>query len=73
MKSMKQRTNTYDHAQAAKPARAHGLPKIHKSFKQIPKFRPIIDTTGTTHYEIGKYLSQLLHPLNTNEHNQGHA
>ena len=43
--------------QSAKPARAHGLPKIHKPFDDIPKFRPIIDTTGTTHYEIGKYLS----------------
>ena len=31
----------------AKPARAHGLPKIHKAFDRLPKFRPIIDTTGT--------------------------
>ena len=31
----------------AKPARAHVLPKIHKEFSNIPKFRPIIDTTGT--------------------------
>ena len=23
----------------AKPAKAHGLPKIHKSFDRIPKFR----------------------------------
>ena len=53
--------------QSAKPARAHGLPEIHKPFDDIPKFRPIIDTTGTTHYEIGKYLSQLLHPLTINE------
>ena len=54
--------------QSAKPARAHGLPKIHKPFDDIPKFRPIIDTTGTTHYGIGKYLSQLLHPLTINDH-----
>ena len=53
--------------QSAKPARAHSLPEIHKPFDDIPKFRPIIDTTGTTHYEIGKYLSQLLHPLTINE------
>ena len=33
----------------AKPARAHRPPKIHKEFSNIPKFRPIIDTTGTTH------------------------
>ena len=54
--------------QAAKPARPHGLPKIHKKFDTIPKFRPIVDTTGTTHYGIGKFLSHLLHPLTTNEH-----
>ena len=47
----------------AKPARAHGLPKTHKSFDVLPSFRPIIDTTGTTHYEIGKYLCELLTPL----------
>jgi hypothetical protein len=54
--------------QAAKPARAHGLPKIHKKFDTIPKFRPIVDTTGTTPYGIDKFLSHLLHPLTTNEH-----
>ena len=53
---------------AARPARAHGLPKIHKKFAKIPKFRPIIDTTGTTHYGVGKFLSQLLQPLTRNEH-----
>jgi uncharacterized protein (DUF927 family) len=50
--------------QAAKPARAHRLPKIHKKFDTIPKFRPIVDTTGTTHYGIGKFLSHLRHPVN---------
>ena len=51
---------------SAKLARAHGLPKIHKLFENIPSFRslivnrhnrynalsfrPITDTTGTTHY-----------------------
>ena len=56
--------------QSAKPSRAHNLPKIHKPFDDIPKFRPIIviDTTDTTHYGIGKYLSQPLHPLTINEH-----
>ena len=49
--------------QSAKPARAHGLPKIHKPFDNIPKFRPIIDTTGTTHYEIGKYRVSYYIPL----------
>ena len=52
----------------AKPARAHGLPKIHKEFSNIPKFRPIIDTTGTTHCLVGKYLASLLNPLTINEY-----
>ena len=51
----------------AKPARVHGLPKIHKEFLNIPKFRPIIDTTGTSHCLVGKYLASLLYPLTTNE------
>ena len=28
----------------SKPARAHGLAKIHKEFSIVPKFRPINDT-----------------------------
>ena len=51
----------------AKPARAHGLPKIHKTFTNIPKFRPIIDTTVFNQYLVGKYLAQLLYPLTNNE------
>ena len=50
-----------------KPAKVHGLPKIHKSFDRIPKFRPIIDTTGSTHYFEGKFLASLLKPLTVNE------
>ena len=53
---------------SAKLARAHGLPKIHKLFENIPSFRPIIDTTGTTHYSFGKYLSELLNPLTHNDY-----
>ena len=53
---------------SAKLARAHGLPKIHKLFENIPSFRPIIDTTGTTHYSVGKYLSELLNPLTHNDY-----
>ena len=52
----------------AKPGRAHGLPKIHKEFSNIPKFRPIIDTTGTTHCLVGKYLANLLNPPTINEY-----
>ena len=51
-----------------KLAQAHGLPKIHKLFENIPSFCPIIDTTGTTHYSVGKYLSELLNPLTHNDY-----
>ena len=40
--------------------RAHGLPKIHKSFSFLPTFRSIIDTTNTPYYNVGKLLSTLL-------------
>ena len=50
-----------------KPARAHGLLKIRKTFTNIPKFRPIIDTTGCSHYLVGKHLARLLCPLTNNE------
>ena len=47
---------------------AHGLPKIHKDYQDIPLFRPIVDTTSTPHYGIGKYLSSLLNPLTINNY-----
>ena len=43
------------------------MPKIHKEYNRLPKFRPIIDTTGATHYKVGKYLANLLNPLTKNE------
>ena len=52
----------------AKIARAHGLPKVHKDFERIPPFRPIIDTIGSTHSLVGKYLTNLLHPLTQNSY-----
>ena len=51
----------------ANPARAHGLPKIHKTFTNISKFRPVIDTAGSSHYLAEKNLTQLLYPLTNNE------
>ena len=33
----------------------------------MPPFRPIIDTTGTPHYNVGKFLAKLLNPLAQNE------
>ena len=47
---------------SAKLVGAHRLPKIHKVLKNIPSFRPIIETTGTTHYSVGTYLCKLLNP-----------
>ena len=35
--------------------------------EHLPSFRPIIDTIGTTHYEVGKYLCELLTPLASKE------
>ena len=42
---------------STKPARAHGLPKIHKTFDDLPPFRPIIDTTGTAYQPVAKFLT----------------
>ena len=52
---------------STRPARAHGLPKTHKSFDALPPFRPTIDTTGTAYQPLAKYLSALLSPLAQNE------
>ena len=46
--------------------RAHGSPKVHKSFVRVPSFRPIIDTIGSTHYNVTKYITKLLNPLTQN-------
>ena len=48
---------------AAQLGRAHGLPKTHKAYVNLPSFRPIIDTNYTPYYNIGKFLSSLLQPL----------
>ena len=50
----------------AQIARAHGLPKTHKPFEHLPKFRPVIGTTNTPYY--GKFLSNLLNPLTENQY-----
>ena len=47
----------------SKNPRVHDLPRIHKEFAYLPKFRPIVDTTGTVHYYAGKNLSELFNPL----------
>ena len=48
--------------------RAHGLPKIHKVFANIPTFCSIIDTTNMPYYKIGQYLSSLLQLLTINDY-----
>ena len=50
-----------------KPARAHGLPKIHKTFDDLPPFRPITNTTGTAYQPVAKFLTKPLNPVTTNE------
>ena len=49
---------------AAKVGRANGLPKIHRNYTDLPSFQPIIDTTNTLHYGVGK--THLLKPLTQN-------
>ena len=51
---------------SARLGRAHGLPKIHKDYTNIPNFRPILDTSCTVYYGVGKYLSNRLNPLTLN-------
>ena len=34
----------------------------------LPPFRPIIDTTNTPYYEVGKFLTSLLEPLTKNQY-----
>ena len=53
--------------QNARARRAPALPKIHKTFTVLPKFRPIVDTTSTCYYNVGSYLTVLLNPLTKNE------
>ena len=52
----------------AKPGRAYGTAKVQKEFETIPPLRPIVDTIGSTHYGVGKYLTKLLNPLTQNDH-----
>ena len=52
----------------AKIGRAHGSAKVHKQFDRISPLRPIVDTIGSTHYRVGKYISDLLYPLTLNDY-----
>lgn len=39
-----------------------------KSYTDIPTFRPIVDSTTTSHYNVGNFLSSLLSPLGSNNY-----
>ena len=52
----------------AKIGRAHGTAKVHKDFARIPPLRPIVDTIGSTHYGVGKFITKLLNPLSQNDY-----
>ena len=47
----------------AKVARAQGLPKAQKSFERVLSFRPVINTVGSTHCNLDKYIKKPLSPL----------
>ena len=38
--------------QNTRAGRAHTLPKMHKTFTVLPKFRPIVHTTSTCYYNV---------------------
>ena len=40
----------------------------HKSLEGVPRFWPIIDTIGSTHCNVAKYITNLLNPLTQNEY-----
>ena len=51
----------------ARLVRAHSTPEIRKDLVHFPKFPPIKDTTGSTHYHVGQYLSEIFQPLIIND------
>ena len=53
---------------SAQLGRTHDLPKVHKVFTNITKFRPVIDSTIRSYYKIGKYLPSVLQLLTINNY-----
>ena len=47
--------------------RTHDLPKIHKEYSNAPKVRTIVDTRGTPHYSVCKFLTNLFDLRSMNE------
>lgn len=54
-------------AEASHFSKEHGLPNVHKQYTTMPSFRPIIDTTGTPHYNAGTFLANVLNSLASDE------
>ena len=50
------------------PARAYGLPKMHKPFEKIPKFRPIVVSVGTFNYNLASFLGELVKKVTPMDH-----
>ena len=44
----------------SKPARIYGLPKMHKTFENVPPFRPIVSSIGTFNYKLASFLGGLV-------------
>ena len=51
---------------AAQVWRAHGLTNIHKKKTDLPSLWPIIDTSDTPYYGVGRFLTRSLIPLTQN-------
>ena len=51
----------------AQIGRAHGLPKTHKKFEDLPPFRPMVDFTNTPYYGIAKFIANLFNPWTLND------
>ena len=67
--TVKNCTKLHEHYPPAQLGHANGLPKTCKAYANSPAFRPIIDSTSTPYYSIGKLLSSLLQPLAHNDYN----
>ena len=52
----------------SKPARAYGLPKLHKAYNRIPKFRPIVSTINSFNSNLASFLSDLVNDVIPMEH-----
>ena len=54
---------------SAHSARPHSLPIIYliMTYQTLAPLAPIVATTNTTHYNMGKFLASILDPLAQNE------